>query len=451
MGHFLLILVVLFIRCKICDCKRSYGLLVSSQNWEYIDRFCFVSEIGNLHFIFMYPVDYQVESLYLYYDTASQWNAVYGKNLTCHEKEDILDPSNNQQIRLSSYEPVTDHLTLCRIFQRDNENWYRCEGNRRFISQRSRWWFLALGNCNSTKGLYLEYDITMTNGDPSEIWFYQLSADEFYILPVNITFLLFSTLILLTAITVACVLRSRHLFHQTFKLYLQSIICECFSLFLLCAAYGRYAQDGIGIPFVKLLGQIFRAASTISFLFLLLLLAKGYTITRGRLSNVGAWKMAILISLFIITYLAMFIWQIRVFDPARITYISESLPGYVIVGLRVLAWIWYCTSAYLTVIKYPLKRNFYFVLSVLMTLWFWMGPISVIIANFLLDNWVREEVVNLVDCSVVAYGYLVFMVLTWPSSANANFPYHVRTAQIGDSSSPANDANYPQNAYEVIR
>uniref|UniRef100_A0A914RYT0 GPR180/TMEM145 transmembrane domain-containing protein n=1 Tax=Parascaris equorum TaxID=6256 RepID=A0A914RYT0_PAREQ len=187
------------------------------------------------------------------------------------------------------------------------------------------------------------------------------------------------------------------------------------------------------MPFVKLLGQIFRAASTISFLFLLLLLAKGYTITRGRLSNVGAWKMAVLISLFIITYLAMFIWQIRVFDPARITYMFESLPGYIIVGLRVLAWIWYCTSAYLTVIKYPLKRNFYFVLSVLMTLWFWMGPISVIIANFLLDNWVREEVVNLVDCSVVAYGYLVFMVLTWPSSANANFPYHVRTAQIGDA------------------
>lgn len=31
MGHFLLILVVLFIRCKIGDCKRSYGLLVSSQ------------------------------------------------------------------------------------------------------------------------------------------------------------------------------------------------------------------------------------------------------------------------------------------------------------------------------------------------------------------------------------------------------------------------------------
>uniref|UniRef100_A0A914SB16 Secreted protein n=1 Tax=Parascaris equorum TaxID=6256 RepID=A0A914SB16_PAREQ len=81
MGYFLLILVVLFIRCKTADCKRSYGLLISSQSWEYIDRFCFVSEIGNLHFIFMYPVDYQVESLYLYYDTASQWNAVYGKNL----------------------------------------------------------------------------------------------------------------------------------------------------------------------------------------------------------------------------------------------------------------------------------------------------------------------------------------------------------------------------------
>ncbi|VDK29842.1 unnamed protein product [Gongylonema pulchrum] len=84
-----------------------------------------------------------------------------------------------------------------------------------------------------------------------------------------------------------------------------------------------------------------------------------------------------------------------------------------------------------------------------MTFWFWMGPISIMLANFFLDNWVREEVVNLVDCSVTAYGFTVFMILTWPSSANVNFPYHVRTSQVGDSSCPADEANYPQNAYEV--
>ncbi len=39
-----------------------------------------------------------------------------------------------------------------------------------------------------------------------------------------------------------------------------------------------------------------------------------------------------------------------------------------------------------------------------------MGPISVCVANFLLDPWVREEVVNMVDNAVVFYGFVVFLV-----------------------------------------
>lgn len=39
-----------------------------------------------------------------------------------------------------------------------------------------------------------------------------------------------------------------------------------------------------------------------------------------------------------------------------------------------------------------------------------MGPVTVILANFLLDNWIREEVVNSVDCFVAAYGFTVFLV-----------------------------------------
>lgn len=45
----------------------------------------------------------------------------------------------------------------------------------------------------------------------------------------------------------------------------------------------------------------------------------------------------------------------------------------------------------------------------------------------------------------------ILQILTWPSSTNINFPYHVRTSQVGDSSSPADEANYPQNAYEVSK
>lgn len=41
---------------------------------------------------------------------------------------------------------------------------------------------------------------------------------------------------------------------------------------------------------------------------------------------------------------------------------------------------------------------------------FWMNPVSVFIAKFLLDNWVRTEMVNAVDNCVMAYGFIVLLV-----------------------------------------
>lgn len=44
--------------------------------------------------------------------------------------------------------------------------------------------------------------------------------------------------------------------------------------------------------------------------------------------------------------------------------------------------------------------------------------------------------------------YAPFQLLTRPSAANSNFPFHVRTAQIGAMPLDEIDA-FPHNAYEV--
>ncbi|VDN56445.1 unnamed protein product [Dracunculus medinensis] len=205
-----------------------------------------------------------------------------------------------------------------------------------------------------------------------------------------------------------------------------------------------------------------KATSIISFLILLLLIAKGYTITRARLSRETFRKLITLILLYIIAYLATFTLQLRcvkdqktcckffrfqnvpkllfgegTYDAAKTISSSESLLNYMFVGLRLIAWLWYCTSVCITVSKYPLKRMF------------WMNPVSVFIAKFLLDNWVRTEMVNAVDNCVMAYGFIVLLVLMCPSSVNTNFPYHVRTTQITDTNTEIRNANFPHHAYEV--
>lgn len=39
-----------------------------------------------------------------------------------------------------------------------------------------------------------------------------------------------------------------------------------------------------------------------------------------------------------------------------------------------------------------------------------MGPASILTANILLDDWVREKVVNIVENAVALYGFGVFLV-----------------------------------------
>ncbi|KAK0396794.1 hypothetical protein QR680_001860 [Steinernema hermaphroditum] len=431
----------LFALLQITHAKYSSGVLISRNNWEYLERFCFVSQSSSLYFFIEYPKKYEIQTLYLYFDTETQWESAYNDSVKCRDKEALLDPTNNQILNLSPQQAFGDG-TRCWENARNNESWYSCEGRRSFTSQRPRWWYLAVGNCDSFKGLYLEYSIEMANDLPSSVWFYHFSFDEFYILPVNLIFLAVELSILIAAVSVAIVLKSRKLFHQTYKLFFQSVVFECLSLFLMCTAYAIYAHNGIGSPMLKYISQICRQMANMSFLLLLLLLSKGFTITRGRLSLCGMTKLSLFVFAYAIISSSMLIWQERMFDPALVTYVSECLPAYVIAIMRIIAWLWFLRSVLITCSKYEQKKRFYTTFSCLMTFWFWSGPAVLILANFVLDNWVREEVVSGVECAVVAYGFFVFLVLTWPSAANHNFPYHVRTTQVGDT-------NYPQNNYEV--
>jgi len=89
---------------------------------------------------------------------------------------------------------------------------------------------------------------------------------------------------------------------------------------------------------------------------------------------------------------------------------SESIPAYLSAALQILAWLWFVRSSCVTVSKYPQKRAFYVILGALISVWFWAGPITLVVANFVLDNWIRAEVVWGVDCASMLYGFFIFLV-----------------------------------------
>ncbi|GFS82604.1 transmembrane protein 145 [Trichonephila clavipes] len=110
-----------------------------------------------------------------------------------------------------------------------------------------------LGKFVLPSGLYLRYRITMTN-DEHNLWFKHFSADQLYILQVDICFLVLYVVLLLMSFVEMQALRARHLFHRTYALYLVSVVLECMGLGFLCAYYAIYAQEGTSRIELKLIG-----------------------------------------------------------------------------------------------------------------------------------------------------------------------------------------------------
>ncbi|XP_066257830.1 transmembrane protein 145-like [Euwallacea similis] len=306
-----------------------------------------------------------------------------------------------------------------------------CHNARRFKSSRERWWFIAVSNCNETKGIDINYQLLMTNGPPGDYWHEHFSADEFYILPILMAFSIAYSILMLATTVCSLELKQRQLLHTTYKIYMMSCILQLLGILLMCIVYLKMAVSGRESPRFKRFANMLLSASETCFLLLLLLLAKGFTITRGRLPLKGAVKLTVFMCLYIMTYMTIFVYEAMVFDPGEVLYLYESAPGYALIMLRLCAWGMFVYSTVFTLKRYPEKSNFYYPFNLFGTVWFVAGPAFIISANNYIDKWVRESVVYAVLLFIAFGGHLMFLILTTPSVANKNFPYHVRTTQIG--------------------
>ncbi|XP_045770130.1 uncharacterized protein LOC123870766 [Maniola jurtina] len=306
-----------------------------------------------------------------------------------------------------------------------------CHNSRRFRSARERWWFIAISNCDSPKGLDIRYKFLMTNGPSGDFWHEHFSADEFYVLPILLAYTFAYVIVMVAVVMCSVELKARHLLHSTYKLFLMSIVAQHCGVMLQSLACIRYAYNGVGSYTARTTGQFLCGVSETLFLLLLILLAKGYTITRGRLKVGFTVKLTVFMCCYIVTYIILFVYQARAFDPGEVLYLYESPAGYGLIVLRIAAWCAYAYATFFTVRKYPEKNTFYCPFFICGTLWFYAGPLFILTANSYIDKWVRESVVTAVLLFITFCGHIMFLLLTLPVFANKNFPYHVRTTQIG--------------------
>ncbi|KAJ8376973.1 hypothetical protein SKAU_G00075530 [Synaphobranchus kaupii] len=406
---------------------RAVSTVAFDWTWVFLTRFCFLTDFGRLDFRFRYPKSRCCQNILLYFDDGSQWPAVYKRpDKDCYQKEAVLRPENNQVINLT-----TRYTWSGCVVEGDGVNeTLSCVGGRSFRSVRERWWYIALSKCGG-EGLQLEYEMKLTNG--KSFWTRHFSADEFGILETDITFLIIFSIVFILSCYFAYNLKGRQLLHTTYKMFMTAAGVEVLSLLFFCIHWGLYARDGVpGKGSLKILGKLLFSVSFLVFLLMLILLAKGFTVTRARISHSGSVKLSIYMTVYTITYIILFIYESEFFDP-RLGPLR----------LRQSSRLWADGSA-------AAGQPFYIPFLTRYTLWFFAVPVMALIANFGIPRWAREKIVNGIQLGIHLYAHLVFLAITRPSAANKNFPYHVRTSQIGillSSPDGTGGESFPHHAY----
>jgi hypothetical protein len=219
-------------------------------------------------------------------------------------------------------------------------------------------------------------------------------------------------------------------------MFMTVIFFYMISMTLFIIFYADYAKDGTPLQNVKMAALAFQAIGDGVFLLMLILMAKGYTITRGRISHSGSVKIAVLMCIYTMLYAALFVYQVAIFDPGEVLYLYESPAGFALIGIRGICWLWFMYAVFFTLKHYPEKNLFYVPFFLFYTAWFVSTPIMILIATYVFPKWWREKVMNIIELLIAYTAQLVFLIITRPSAANKNFPYHVRTSQIGVINDP---------------
>ena len=81
--------------------------------------------------------------------------------------------------------------------------------------------------------------------------------------------------------------------HTTFKLFLASLIVRLVALIVSVGAGNEYAKSGVKDDAGIIAADILAMFSTLIFTLQTILMGKGFTVTRGKLSHTGSIKITV--------------------------------------------------------------------------------------------------------------------------------------------------------------
>jgi len=222
-------------------------------------------------------------------------------------------------------------------------------------------------------------------------------------------------------------LRAKSL-HPIIRLLTISIFLEWLSIIMFMSHYAIYSGNGVGSPFLNGTAQFIDMMSSLVFMLLLILIAKGWGITFPTLSHIQSQRkilLGILIAFFIL-YVILFFWGLFGMNPASDLYVYQSVPGIIFLIVRFFTFV-YFVWCLLQTYKQEMsnetdtsKKRFYVSFGISYAIWFLILPILVLtaLAYPVVD---RFKVVVILNVTTTAIALALLCFLLWPSRARQYF------------------------------
>lgn len=161
-----------------------------------------------------------------------------------------------------------------------------CYRNRSTCEWHAHENLAKLNNSSSSLLTTLQYDINLVNVHPNDSaahpLTFQYPYDQQNLLEMYLIFML--VYIVLLPMQIYAVRLQKH---PVTRLFTLSLLSEFVSLALITAHLIRYAANGVGEPNMQAAGDVLDILSRTTFMLILLLLAKGWAVTRQQISRTG--------------------------------------------------------------------------------------------------------------------------------------------------------------------
>ena len=282
-------------------------------------------------------------------------------------------------------------------------------------------WFFAFSRCGPGGLSSAEYRIHFEQN--SDSWNREFGYNENGMNTLYLSFFLILTVVIgINCFSVYRLQQKLSYLHPLIKLFFIILIIEYFSMFILLIHYGSYASNGEGIVLLLKLGQVLAIVSRCLFMMLLLLLAKGWTISRETLTH--KWAIIGIVLSYLGLSIFILVYSYSNEDPKLSSPSKTDMVLTIILNVIWLAFaVWYLIQIFFYSYRgedNPHKRSMFLKLGVIFGLWFLLPPLAQF-AAFALDPWARDRVIAVFTVGISTLAYMILVGLFWHSRAEDAF------------------------------